>query len=191
MRTLRISCSPDFTVSYIDFIDMRKTQKEYKAPKLPMTLMIAGNGSLTTPYNLNFADDIVAKSLILLKKDQLNAVLPHFFANINTLLSKLSFFKFTRQTVKDLDDIRDLVQYANEHIFYPLSIKCQLFMFENKYARTAVGGLRQRRRSIALDNHIFEDQKTLKNLIRFAQLKLFNEKSEIKFGMVFSTTQEL
>ena len=191
MRTLRISSSPDYTVSYIDFIDMRKTQKEYKAPKLPMTLMIAGNGTLATPYNLDFAGDIVAKSLILLKKDHLSEVLPHFFANVNTLLGKLSFFKFTRQTIKDLDDVRELIQYANEHVFYPLSIKCQLFLFENKYAHTTVGGLRQRRRSIPLDNQIFDDQRNLKNLCRFVQLKLFNQKSEIKFGLVFSTTQEL
>lgn len=34
-----------------------------------MTLMLAGNGTLSTPYAINFLDDCLAKSLVYLNKE--------------------------------------------------------------------------------------------------------------------------
>ena len=33
-----------------------------------MTLMLAGNGTLSTPYSVNFLEDCLAKSLVYLNK---------------------------------------------------------------------------------------------------------------------------
>jgi hypothetical protein len=139
MRSLRITADPTYTSVFIDFIDLRKTQKDYKAPKLPMTLIVGGLGTFSSPYKINFENDILAKSLVLLKKDHLTPVLPCFFDSLNSLLNKLSFYKFNRQTMKDLDDIHEMIQEGNKEIFYPLGTKIQLFVFENKYSQTING----------------------------------------------------
>jgi hypothetical protein len=61
-----------------------------------MTLLLAGNGTLSTPYKFNFLNDPLAKSLVYLNKDLLKQKLPAFFQNLNTLLDKLCFYKFNR-----------------------------------------------------------------------------------------------
>jgi len=61
-----------------------------------MTLMLAGNGTLSTPYSVNFLEDGLAKSLVYLNKELLSYKLPEFFENLNTLLDKLCFHKFNR-----------------------------------------------------------------------------------------------
>lgn len=61
-----------------------------------MTLLLAGNGTLSSPYNLPFLTDPLAKSLVYLNKKQLELKLPPFLQNLNTLLDKLCFYKFNR-----------------------------------------------------------------------------------------------
>lgn len=61
-----------------------------------MTLMLSGNGTLSTPYKVNFGTDVLAKSLIFLSRNRMVKVLPLFFYNLNALLEKLSFYKFNR-----------------------------------------------------------------------------------------------
>jgi hypothetical protein len=70
-RTLRISTDQDSRLAYIDFLDFRRTKSNYAGPKLPTTLLLAGNGTLSTPYNLNFLNDPLAKSLVYLNKEAL------------------------------------------------------------------------------------------------------------------------
>lgn len=98
-----------------------------------MTLLLAGNGTLNTPYKLNFLDDPLAKSLVYLNSSTLKAKLPPFFENLNTLLDKLCFFKFNRQTSKDLSDIIDWIEIGNRTLFVPLNVKICLYIFENSY----------------------------------------------------------
>jgi len=65
-------------------------------------------------------------------KDQL----PLFFENLNTLLARLSFFKFTRQAMKDLAEIIDWIELGNKTLFNPLDTKATLYLFENSYEET-------------------------------------------------------
>jgi len=67
-------------------------------------------------------------------------VLPVFFENLNSLLDRLCFYKFNRQTMRDLNEIIELVELGNELIFIPIETKITLYLFENKYT-TADGGL--------------------------------------------------
>jgi len=46
---------------------------------MPLTLLLAGNGTLDTPYELNFIDDPLAKSLVYLDYQKLRSRLPPFF----------------------------------------------------------------------------------------------------------------
>lgn len=65
-------------------------------PKLPMNIMLAGNGTLSTPYRVNFIGDPLCKSLAFINKEVLQKKLPPFFENLNSLLDKLCFYKFNR-----------------------------------------------------------------------------------------------
>lgn len=112
------------------------TRRDYVAPKLPMTIMLSGNGTLSTPYKLNFQTDILAKSLIFINRNRMVKVLPQFFYNLNYLLDKLSFYKFNRQTVTDLTQIMEMLEEANEKIFGPTQTSVTLYLFENKYTRS-------------------------------------------------------
>lgn len=58
--------------------------------------MLAGNGTLSTPYRVNFTEDPLAKSLVFLNKEKLRRKMPVFFENMNSLLDKLCFYKFNR-----------------------------------------------------------------------------------------------
>jgi len=100
---------------------------------LPVTLLLAGNGTLSTPYRLNFLDDPLAKSLVYLNKDLLKVKLPPFIQNLNTLLDKLCFYKFNRQTMKDLNDVIEWIELGNKTMFNQLNVKMQLYVFENSY----------------------------------------------------------
>jgi hypothetical protein len=116
-RTLRFSTDESARLGYVDFLDYRKNKENYKGPQLPCTLLLAGNGTMDSPYKLNFLDDPVAKSLVYLDKETLKAKLPPFLQNLNTLLDKLDFFKFNRQTMKDLNDVVEWIDIGNRILF--------------------------------------------------------------------------
>jgi len=96
-KTMRASTAvADAHLAYIDFLDKSKSKNEYLSPKLPMTLLLTGGGTFNSPYQLDFEGDPYAKSLVCFNRDQLKKTLPLFFENLNTLLSKLSFYKLNR-----------------------------------------------------------------------------------------------
>jgi hypothetical protein len=100
---------------------------------LPITLLLAGNGTLSTPYKLNFLNDPLAKSLVYLDKAKLKNKLPPFFQNLNTLLDKLCFYKFNRLTMKDLTDVIEWIELGNKTLFAPVGVKLCFYVFENSY----------------------------------------------------------
>lgn len=152
-------------------------------------MLLAGNGTMDSPYKLNFLDDPVAKSLVYLDKDSLKTKLPPFLQNLNTLLDKLDFFKFNRQTMKDLNDVVEWIDIGNRILFNSIGVKMQLYVFENSYQEVVGGSFRQRRRSMPIDNEVFETFPSyFKKLIQHIQLKLLTQHAEIKLGVVFKTT---
>jgi hypothetical protein len=101
--------------------------------------MLAGNGTIDTPYRVGFTEDPLAKSLIFLNRDRLNKKLPVFFQNLNSLLNKLCFHKFTRQTMKDLGDVLEWIDLGNKALFLPEKTKMTLYLFENHYQQVHGG----------------------------------------------------
>jgi hypothetical protein len=81
IRTVRLTVdTTDTQLAYIDFIDQRRnSQKDYVAPKLPQVLLLAGNGTFSTPFRVDFQNDVLLKSLIFLNKNHLKKLLPLFF----------------------------------------------------------------------------------------------------------------
>jgi hypothetical protein len=133
----------------LDFFDFsRDPTQEYLGPRrLPMVAMISGLGTLHMPYHLDFQKDPYLKSLIYLNKRsknetaleifiELNRKLPLFFANLNSLLGKLNFHKFTSLIAKDLDSILELIQQANSKILCHGNLRGTLYLFDNIYDAT-------------------------------------------------------
>lgn len=74
--------------------------------------------------------------MVYFHKETLKDQLPLFFENLNTLLAKLSFFKFANQAISDLTEIIDWIELGNKTLFYPLDTKATLYLFESSYKET-------------------------------------------------------
>jgi hypothetical protein len=107
----------DYQLAYIDFLDFSKTQQNYKGFKLPITLLFSGNGTFNNPWIIDYEQDPLAKSLILIQKDYLRKKLPLFYENLNTKIARLSFYHFTRVTMHDLSDVIEWIQFGNKQMF--------------------------------------------------------------------------
>lgn len=186
-KTVRVSSSTgDCQLAYVDFLDYEMSKGDYIGPKLPITLLLAGRGTFNSPYYLNFENDSLAKSIVYFHKMTLKDQLPLFFENLNTLLAKLSFYKFSGQAKKDLGEVIDWIELANKTLFNPLDTKCTLYLFENSYKDLVADDFSQKRRSFPMESIVFESfPDVYSSLINFIQSKLQSGKSEIRLGLVF------
>ena len=167
-------------------MDYEKSKKDYIGPQLPLTLMLAGSGTFNSPYSVNFEDDALAKSIVYFHKATLKDSLPLWFENLNTLLSKTSFFKLSGAALKDLGQVIDWIEMGNKTLFHPLDTKATLYLFENSYSPMEGGTFKQRRRAFPMESVVFEAFPELfESLIRFVKTKLMGRKSEIRLGLVF------
>ena len=64
-KSLKFSCSSDFSLAYIDFIDLKKERVNYSGPILPLIAYLSGTGTFYSPFALNDEDPLV-KSIALL-----------------------------------------------------------------------------------------------------------------------------
>jgi len=132
-QSFRISCSTsNHTLARLDFIDFSKSFVDYQGPKLPLIILISGTGTYNNPYNLEYQNDPLVKSVLLLNKKELRNVLPLYFENLDALLRRMNFYHFTGQTIKSLNTLLDHIDYGNKHLFYPINVKCTFYVFENK-----------------------------------------------------------
>jgi len=175
----------DCHLAYIDFLDKSKSKIDFNGNKLPVTLMLSGCGTFNSPYSLEFENDPYAKALVYLNEETMKPDLPIFFNNMNTLLSKLSFYKLNRQTMKDLFDVIDWVEVGNRTLFNPEKVRATLYLFENTYQEVQGGSFKQKRRSLPLEGLVFDAFPDMyKNLIKLIQSKMIIKKSEIKLALV-------
>lgn len=91
--------------------------------------------------------------------------------------------------MKDLNDVIEWIDLGNKTLFSALGVKMQLYVFENSYQEISGGSFRQRRRSMPLENEVFEAFPALfKRVIQHLQMKLLTQHSEIKLGIVVKST---
>ena len=50
---IRFTSSEDYTLAYIDYVDLKKNKDSYEGPTIPMTLLMSGDGSYQTPFLVN------------------------------------------------------------------------------------------------------------------------------------------
>ena len=112
--------------------------------------------------------------------------LPLFFDNFNTLLAKLSFYKLTRQAMKDFGEVIEWVEVANRTLFSGSNLKATIYLFENSYQAVLSSQFKQKRRSLPIESTVLEAfPEIYKDLIKFIQGKLLLKKSEIRLALVF------
>jgi hypothetical protein len=186
-RTLRMAASTgDNQLAYFDFLNYDNSKSDYIGPQIPLTLLLGGSGTFNSPYYLNFEEDALAKSVVYFHQATLRNKLPLFFENLNSLLSKLSFFKFTRIAMRDLSEVIEWIEMGNKTLFNPLDVKATLYLFENSYQQVEGGSFKQRRRSFPMESIVLESfPEMYKSLVKFVQQKLLSKKSEIRMGLVF------
>lgn len=56
---LRFTASDDYTLGYVDFLDLRRTKDVFDKTPLPLTVMVAGDGSFSKPFQINRQDPLV------------------------------------------------------------------------------------------------------------------------------------
>ena len=192
-KSFRVSTNKkDFTLGYLDFIDFSSNSDDYTGPEFPMTLLVSGNGTFNNPYYMNFENDPLAKSLVLINKSYLQNKLPMYFENLNSYLTRLTFYNFSGMILKDLNALLEWIDYGNKFIFNPLNFKMVLYLFENSYKKGPNGEIEQKkRRSFPIDSLLFNSfQTTFKSMIQFVKYKQLKKTSEIKFGIVFTQMDE-
>ena len=64
----------------------------------------------------------------------------------------------------------------------------QFYLFESKTSTGEGGVVKQRNRSIPLDNKLIKDTVLMDQLIKFLQNKTYNRKSQIRLGLVVKST---
>mmetsp|Transcript_11557 Transcript_11557/g.10229 ORF Transcript_11557/g.10229 Transcript_11557/m.10229 type:complete len:203 (+) Transcript_11557:529-1137(+) len=55
-KTIKVSCSRDYTMAYMDFLDLEKDREYYNGPVLPLTFHLSGDGYFNSPLNLSYKD---------------------------------------------------------------------------------------------------------------------------------------
>ena len=131
-KSMRVSAShDDYHLAYFDFINLRTSNMDQKEKALntkaaTRTILLAGAGTYNSPYQVDFKNDpMAAKYLLnLIKENNENFKdsLPLFFYNLNTLLGKLSFFKFESLVMRDLTQVLDWIELGNKSLFRPLKV---------------------------------------------------------------------
>ena len=99
-------------------------------------MLLSGSGSHNNPYQLNFDEDPLAKSVVYFNAHTLSQHLPLFFRNLNTLLARLSFRNLTSQVKRDLAEVIEWIELGNKTLFNPLDTKATLYLFESQYAES-------------------------------------------------------
>jgi hypothetical protein len=185
-KSFRFSCSTDYQLAYIDFIDYKRNARNWLGVKLPMPILLAGSGTYNNPYVFDFQNDTYAKSIALIKFDFFKDKLPYFLENFNSQLNKLSFFKMEMSVLRDLGNVVEWLEDANRAMFNHFDTKCVLYVVENTYSEIDGGVFKQKRRSFPLETIFFDTfPQMYLNLIRYIKAKLISHKSEIKLALVF------
>jgi len=55
-KTIKLSASQDYTMAYMDFLDLEKDREYYNGPILPLTFHLSGDGHFNSPFNLSHKD---------------------------------------------------------------------------------------------------------------------------------------
>jgi hypothetical protein len=118
-------------MAYIDFLDFSQKKNNWLGLKLPMPILLAGNGSFDSPFKLDYEGDVLAKSIVLINYQFLKDKLPIFNENFNSELSKVNFRKLDFLIMQDIRNVVHWVEKANRSLLKIFGVKAVIYIIEN------------------------------------------------------------
>ena len=64
---MRFTSSDDYTLGYLDFLDIKRNKDSFDKPPLPMTILVAGTGQFSKPFHINRHDPLIRSISIYLE----------------------------------------------------------------------------------------------------------------------------
>lgn len=126
-KAIKLSASKDYTMAYMDFLDLEKDREFYNGPVLPLTFHLSGDGYFNSPFNINSKDCLV-RSLSLL--DRSESFIEIYIENLNSYLESLSFFEFLTLSEGKFWALIRFLHNNNNGILKKRSIKAELAILE-------------------------------------------------------------
>ena len=126
---LRFTSSDDYTLAYVDFLDIKRTRDMFDKPPLPMTILISGTGSFSKPYQIK-RDDPLVRSINYYLED--TVVWDMFLANLNSNLLALCLQNFGFLFKWRLFKTMDFIDEYSKKLFERKGFKLNLWLLEAK-----------------------------------------------------------
>ena len=126
-KAIKISASNDYTMGYIDFLDLNNDREYYNGPVLPLTFHLSGDGYFDSPFKINYKDCLV-RSLSLL--DRTEQFLDVYIENLNSYLESLSFYEFLVFSESKFWKLIRFLHNNNNGILKNRGIKAELAILE-------------------------------------------------------------
>ena len=88
--------------------------------------------------------------------------------------------------MKDINNIVEWLEKANEAQFYHFNVKCIFYVIENQYSDADGGVFKQKRRSFPLETIFFDAFPEMYiKLINYVRERMISKKSEIRLALIF------
>jgi hypothetical protein len=194
--SLKVQFSKSLDLAHLDFIDSRKTALAYEGPKLPLTIIMGGQGNFSHPFILDYDSDPIVRSICMKIRD--DKVWKKFTQNLNSKLQSLQLVEFNWFISRKLFEILSFVEMANKEIFLSNGFTMNMFMIEvKKKPKQVERGMRSgafNRTEAYIENHykldlnyLHKKKKNLNNFISFIKRQtLFCADTHFKLAIVLN-----
>eukprot|EP00347_Sterkiella_histriomuscorum_P013330 403365131 len=183
---LRFTSSDDYTMAYIDFIDVKKSKEQYEGPLIPMTYLLSGEGSFSSPFMIHAQDPLV-KSVSYFTNDP--KIWEMFISNLNSklLTVQTACFSFLLRW-----QLLSVIKYINNHsknLFEYYGIKVNLWLLEIKTVENSKSILdkidQDEEYYILTHEQVYKKSGLFNNLIDYWRYdSFFNTKKIFKLALV-------
>lgn len=184
-KAIKLSYSPDYTLAYVDFLDLSRSRDDYIGPELPLTFMWSGSGTYMYPYTINIGDPLL-KSVVQLFNDQrCQQQIFKFYENLNYRVKKISLYDFPTITFRCISDVLEMIHTINRDVFVKSRFKIYLYVYETKLSKEKLY-FHEYSKKFPLNIKILkpEFEAILKAYIDDLRVKTICRTHDIKFAMI-------
>ncbi|KRX08256.1 hypothetical protein PPERSA_01186 [Pseudocohnilembus persalinus] len=142
---IKLSSSPDYTLSYLDIMDYNKDILLWNYQmKYPITLVLSGNGTFLFPLRFNTKDPLSKSLLITLSyckqeeqfeeennRGSYKKKLGKFIRKFNDIAKQIDYLQSEKTFIKQFINLLELIEEANQQLFRNLDIQAQMCVHKN------------------------------------------------------------
>lgn len=134
-KAIKLSYSPDYTLAYVDFLDLSRSRDDYTGPELPLTFMWSGRGTYMYPYTINIGDPLLKSVMQLFDTQKYQEQLMNFYEKLNLKVNRISFYDFPSTTFRIISEVLELIHKMNREVFIKNRYKLYLYVYETKLSK--------------------------------------------------------